>query len=227
MKSPFAKSILLIFAHPDDHVLAAGTILKYKSLGYFVHEVLLTKGEEGLVLGGKIGKNKTGEIRKQEYLTAKNFLQIDDFTFLNQRDGEVVYSHDDVLKITHLIRRLKPHIIISFAEMDLHPDHSQASKMALQAVKLANLSVDLWPNELRFRTPKYLQVFGYVQGRTDFLIDISDFKDKKEKLLKIYTSQKSHLMKDTIEVIDKRNGLVCGGVLEAFKIHPDWPMVEY
>lgn len=221
------KSILLIFAHPDDHLLVAGTILKCRQKGYKIYEVIFTSGQNGMINGEKKDIENTKKHRLKEYHLAAQKLGIEEFFNFNQTDGFLKYDEKYVLEVVHLIRKLKPEMVISFEERDLHPDHINVSKMALRAVQLANISVELAAGETRFRVPKFLQIFGYVPGEIDYMIDTSEFFHQKHEILKIYASQHNQKMIDTIEVTDKRNALISPATaLEGFKIHPSWPIIE-
>ena len=41
------KHIIVFSAHPDDHLICAGTLMYFIERGYTVHEVVATGGEKG------------------------------------------------------------------------------------------------------------------------------------------------------------------------------------
>ena len=179
--------ILAFGAHPDDIELScAGTILKHINLGMSVGAIDLTEGE--LSTRGTLDSRakETKEASRLMGLKFRHNLKIEDgFVDTNNRKHQ--------LEIIKFIRHYKPEIVLCNATHDRHPDHAQASELISKSCFLSGLIKlesdfngklqDSW-------RPK--QVIHYIQWESikpDFLIDISDFMEKKLEIVNAYESQ--------------------------------------
>ena len=97
------------------------------------------------------------------------------------------------MQIVKMIRKYQPAIIFANAIDDRHPDHAKAAKLVSDACFLSGLvkieTVSEGENQKPWR-PK--QVFHYIQWKhiePDFVVDISDFMDKKIEVCLAYKTQ--------------------------------------
>lgn len=217
-------ALLFIFAHPDDHLLAAGTLFHYKQKGYAIHEIVLTGGEEGSVNGEKIDAIITKSTRTSEYLAAVKFLKLDSAICYGLPDGNVSIAQKTVVALAHVIRSLKPDIVITHTSHDTHADHRVTQQIVLNAVELAAISVDLQQDEARWRVPNLWYVEGYLPIRAHLMIDVTESQEFKKELLSHYSSQLSYKLKAAMEVITVRHSITLPGeAYEAFEIEELWP----
>ncbi|HQD12172.1 MAG TPA: bacillithiol biosynthesis deacetylase BshB1 [Chitinophagales bacterium] len=173
--------ILLFAAHPDDVELAAsGTVLKHISLGYKVGIIDLTKGE--------LGTRGTATIRAQESEAASQILGIHVHENLGFRDGFFEVNEDHLLPVISAIRKYQPDIILANSISDRHPDHGRGGDLVARANFLSGLvKVDTGQPAWRAKA-----VYRYVQDNfvePDFVVDITDFMDKKLEAIKAFKSQ--------------------------------------
>lgn len=178
--------ILAFGAHPDDVELGAGgTIAKLISEGKNVAVIDLTKGE--------LGTRGTDETRKAEAADASKILGIADRKCLEMKDGFLQNSEEYQMKIVEMVRRYKPEIVFANAVDDRHPDHAKAAKLVSDACFLAGLikiETDYEGQKQEAWRPK--QIFHYIQWKNmkpDFVVDISDFMDKKIEACLAYKTQ--------------------------------------
>jgi N-acetylglucosamine malate deacetylase 1 len=179
--------ILVMAVHPDDAELGcSGTILKQIALGYKVGIVDFTRGE--------LGTRGSAEIRLQESDAATKILGLAARENLNFRDGFFKNDEEHQLKLAEVIRRYKPDVVLANAIDDRHPDHGRSSKLAVDACFLAGLRMiktfEKDGTEQKEWRPKFL--YHYIQDRyiePDFIIDVSDFWDKKEEAIRAFKSQ--------------------------------------
>ena len=140
------KTMLGIFAHPDDEVFAAGGVLaKYGSQG--MHTVLLcaTRGEVGEISDPALATPETlAEVRTAELEKAVAALGINELHFLGFRDSGMVGTPENedarslnkadaneaVGRIVRLLRQIKPTIVITHDPTGGygHPDHIAVCK---------------------------------------------------------------------------------------------------
>ena len=178
--------ILAIGAHPDDVELGCGgTILKLISEGKTVGIIDLTEGE--------LGTRGSRETRKKEAADAANILGISVRENLKLKDGFLNNSEEYQLKIVEKIRKYKPEIVLANAIDDRHPDHAKAAKLISDACFLAGLrKIETFENDEQQDVWRPKHIFHYIQWKNvepDFVVDISDFMDKKIEACLAYKTQ--------------------------------------
>lgn len=176
--------ILAIGVHPDDVELScAGTLMKHIDIGYKVAIMDLTQGE--------LGTRGTRETRMSEAADAASFMGVQERVNLKMRDGFFQNNEENQLKLISHIRRLQPEIILANAISDRHPDHGRAAKFVADTIFLSGLvkvkiegeTTDPW-------RPK--SFFHYIQDyyiTPDFVIDVSDYLDKKIEAIMQFKTQ--------------------------------------
>ena len=178
--------ILAFGAHPDDVELAAsGTILKHIALGKKVGVVDLTRGEKGTRGTANDRDLEAKESSKILGLNVRENLGFEDCFFEN--------NQENLLKVISVIRRFRPKIVLCNAVSDRHPDHSRASELVSRACYLSGLSKIETSfdnaNQQEFRPSA---VYHYIQDywlEPDFIVDISDFFDKKMEAILAFKTQ--------------------------------------
>jgi bacillithiol biosynthesis deacetylase BshB1 len=179
--------ILAIGVHPDDVELScSGTLLRHIAQGKTVGLLDLTRGE--------LGTRGSAELRDEEAANAAALMGAKFRKNLRMADGFFTYSRENLLKIIQVIRTHQPEIVLANALDDRHPDHGRAAKLVADACFYSGLVKipTIGPNgdaQERWR-PKAL--YHYIQDRNlepDFVVDISDFLEKKMELVKAFRSQ--------------------------------------
>lgn len=178
--------VLAIGAHPDDVELGCGgTLAKFISQGKKVAIVDLTEGE--------LGTRGTNETRAKEAKRASNILGVVVRENLGMKDGFLSNTEEYQMRIVKMVRKYQPEIIFANAIDDRHPDHAKAAKLVSDACFLSGLikieTVEAGENQPVWR-PKH--IFNYIQWKSikpDFVVDISDFMDKKIEACLAYETQ--------------------------------------
>lgn len=178
--------ILAFGAHPDDVELGcSGTLAKEISLGKKVAIVDLTQGE--------LGTRGSVEKRYQEAAKASEILGISARENLKFRDGFFINDEKHQLEVIKMIRKYQPDIVLCNAIDDRHIDHGKASKLVTDACFLSGLRMietELDRQKQQEHRPK--AVYHYIQWKNiepDFVVDISDFMQKKLEAVFAYDSQ--------------------------------------
>ena len=178
--------ILVFGAHPDDIELGcAGTIMSHLDLGYRVGVIDLTRGE--------LGTRGSAELRDKESEKASLLMGIKVRLNLGLKDGFFNNDEHTQLEIIKYIRKFKPKIVIANAKEDRHPDHGKASNLIKTCcflsgltkvqTKFKKINQEPWrPNNLFYYTQ-----FNNVEP--DFVVDISNYMNKKLDVVKCYSSQ--------------------------------------
>jgi len=178
--------ILVLSAHPDDaEISCGGTIAKHIASGKKVGVVDLTRGE--------LGTRGTAEIRDQEAATSSKVLGLTVRGNLGLRDGFFKNSEEDQLKVVEAIRKYQPEIVLTNAVHDRHPDHGRASDLVYESTFLSGLTKVETKSEGKLQSawrPK--AVYHFIQSlyiTPDFVVDVSDFWERKIEALRAFKSQ--------------------------------------
>ena len=179
--------ILAITAHPDDvELCCAGTLLAQIALGKKVGIVDLTRGE--------LGTRGTPEGRIQEGIDAARILGVEVRENAGLADGFFKNDEAHQKAVIPFIRKYRPEIVITNAIDDRHPDHGRGAALVAEASFYSGLRMiktfDEQGNEQQAWRPK--QVFHSIQDRyitPDFIVDITEFHDKKIQAIKAFKSQ--------------------------------------
>lgn len=144
------RTLVAIFAHPDDEAFGTGgTLAKYASEGVDVHLVIATRGEAGQIANPAVTPTRPMSLlREQELRRACECFGITQLHMLNYIDGQtaLVPPSEAVLQIVRLLRSLKPQVVISFGPEGIygHFDHLVVHRWSSAAVQLA-AQAGYWP----------------------------------------------------------------------------------
>ena len=137
------RSLLAVFAHPDDESLACGGLLAWcAQLGVHVSLFCATHGEHGPESdGGRVVPSRPArlrEIRARELRAASRVLGVANLLLLDYEDGMLPWADGEQLEtdIRDAIRQLRPDVVITFGEDGLywHPDHIAVHERTTAAV---------------------------------------------------------------------------------------------
>jgi N-acetyl-1-D-myo-inositol-2-amino-2-deoxy-alpha-D-glucopyranoside deacetylase len=148
------KTLVAIFAHPDDESFGiGGTLAKYSREAANTYYVCATRGESGTVDAEELqGHNTIGELRTSELECASKELGLQRVEYLNYRDSGMLGSEDNrhanslfaaamdevAQRIIQQIQMLKPDVIITHDQFGGygHPDHIKLHQATLRAYEL-------------------------------------------------------------------------------------------
>ncbi|MBW3468255.1 bacillithiol biosynthesis deacetylase BshB1 [Arthrospiribacter ruber] len=178
--------ILVIAAHPDDSELAcSGTIASHIDQGYKVGVLDLTKGE--------MGTRGTPEGRILEARNAAEVLGLSIRENLGFKDVFFKDDYDHQIQLVKYLRKYKPEIVLANAVSDRHPDHGKGGALATKSCFMSGLikiQTD-WNGEIQEPwRPRF--VYHYIQNnyiKPDFVVDVTDYWDKKMNSIKAFKSQ--------------------------------------
>ncbi|MEN3014447.1 MAG: bacillithiol biosynthesis deacetylase BshB1 [bacterium] len=174
---------LCIGAHPDDCEIAmGGTIAKMVSQGYKVMILDLTNGEPT--------PKGTPEKRIKEAKKAAEILGVNRIT-LDLKNRFLSDGIEARFKVANVIRKYKPEIIFCHLELDAHPDHVQAFNISYASrfySKLTKIPLEgeSWYPQRIFR---FFSNHLRINLTPSFVVDISQYIDKKIEACKAYESQ--------------------------------------
>jgi N-acetylglucosamine malate deacetylase 1 len=173
---------LLAFGpHPDDlEIGLGGTLAKHAALGHSVGLCDLTRGE--------MASNGTPEERVKEAERACKVLGAAWRENLALPDRAIGATPDHIRRVVELIRRVRPRAVAIPHWQDRHPDHEAAARVLREAVFNAKLrrydaGGDPWQPEW------VCHYFINDAGPASFVVDVSDYYEKKRQALACYESQ--------------------------------------
>jgi N-acetylglucosamine malate deacetylase 1 len=175
--------ILAFGAHADDvEIGMGGSIAKWVQEGKKVVICDLTKAE--------LSSNGTVESRLVEAKKAAEILGVLDRITLNIPDRGVYKNEDNIRSIVEVIRTYRPSIVFAPFFEDRHPDHANCSYLVEEAFFSSGIRKYKTDNDIEVYKPKNLYHY-MINGfhHPDFVVDVSEFIDKKIESLYAYKSQ--------------------------------------
>lgn len=199
------RSLLAVFAHPDDESFSSGgTLAHYAAEGVRVVLVCATRGEVGGIADPSLATPETlGQVREAELRCAAQALGIAEVIFLSYRDSGMAGAPENedprafinapaeevVARLVGIIRRLRPQVIITFEPGGGygHPDHIAVHRHTVAAFHAAGDPARYpdqgapWQPARLFYTAIPRSFFVEMRKRLEALgIDTSEF-DRFEK----------------------------------------------
>lgn len=193
------KSVLAIFAHPDDiEFVAAGTMLLLSEAGYDLHYFNLCSGNCGSM---NLSSSQTSALREEE---ARKAAEIIGATFHPSivDDLELIYNVENLRKVAAVVRQAEPSIVLTHSPEDYMEDHMNASRLAVTAAfarGMPNFFTDPVAGEMEGEVALYHamphQLIDQLRKPIvpDFLIDTGSVHPGKRKALAAHASQKEWL----------------------------------
>lgn len=173
--------ILIFGAHADDAEIGmGGTIAKHTAAGLKVGICDLTRAE--------MSSNGNVEIRTSEAEAASAILGLTVRTNLGLPDRGLYITPDHVEAVTAEIRRHAPTLVFAPYWEDRHPDHIMCSKIVEEAVFNAKLR-RFMPEMPAVQVQDLYFYFINDIGKTDLIVDVTDYYEVKEQALLSYKSQ--------------------------------------
>jgi LmbE family N-acetylglucosaminyl deacetylase len=216
------KRILFFSPHPDDHMSAAGTILKLRQKGYEYYEVLFADGETGGSIGKiEVDQAELREVRSKEFDAAAAILGTKEYFKLHIPNNGIAYSRELFFELIKIVRTVRPDIAILPHPKDYHRDHREVSEIVSDVLLRSDNSFALHLGD-KFRVPVCLYYQGSTRlDRLNLFVDTSEQFDTVQQLELVYTSQVTDRMRQLSESLPHLMGYyVRAQYAEAFEIPP-------
>jgi N-acetylglucosamine malate deacetylase 1 len=189
MKLDFStERVLAVVAHPDDaELLCAGTLARARADGAAIGIAVLCQGDKGQP--EKPIRNLAA-VRRREVSAAAQLLGADLF-YADVPDGMLADDHATRMKVTELLRRFRPSLVLAHAPGDYHPDHRAASALAEAATWFCASAGRKTRSRPLTSAPELwwmdtISMNGFEPG---FYVDITAFLPLKEQMLACHRSQ--------------------------------------
>lgn len=174
--------VLAIGAHPDDvELVCGGTLIRSADQGYRTGVIDLT--------GGEMGSRGSAELRAREAERAAEVLGLAVRLNAGLPDAGLANGPRERERLTDLIRRLAPRVVILPFPRGRHPDHRIAAQLGRDASFLAGLRRygDREPH--RPHKILYAMTFREEAIKPTFVVDIEAQFARKMEAIRCYASQ--------------------------------------
>lgn len=215
---------IAIAAHPDDiEFFMAGTLLRLAAAGYETHYLNLADGCCG---SSVTDRAETARIRLHEAQTAAAALGA---TFHPPlcHDLEIFYDRPTLARLTAIIRRVQPAIVLTHAPSDYMEDHMNTARLAVSAAfcrGMPNFPTDPPTPAMAAKTTLYhAQPYSHRDPlgqlvRPGLFVDTTDLLERKVAALACHASQKRWLDEsqghdsylETLRRLDRECGALSG-----------------
>jgi len=177
----FRADVLAIAAHRDDvEQTCGGTLLRMAARGLRTAILDLTQGEAGT--------RGTADERAREAEEAARILGVGWRQALTVPDGAIENTLENRVAIVHVLRRLRPRVVILPYWQARHPDHAVTGTLGYDACFLAGIKkVDTGTDP--HRPFKIVYASLYADVRPSFVVDITPFIEQRHLALMAYRSQ--------------------------------------
>ena len=196
------RSLLGVFAHPDDETSCSAALMKrYAAEGVDIHVITATRGEMGALgtNGVVIKREDLPKVREAEQRRVFEHLGVvNPPIYLDYRDQEVGDADPEevVQKVLDVMKRVQPDVVLAFGPTGLsnHPDHIAMHHAATTAFERyrnetgADARLYYWA-----LTPQVVEDFELgidgIEVEANVIVDGSHTWDSKIHCLRLYSSQ--------------------------------------
>lgn len=226
-------NILAIGAHPDDlEILCGGTLAKYAAAGSSVTMVTVANGDLGTV---DLDRETISGIRKKEAEAAAAVIGAR-YECLGVSDVEVVPDLETRWKLTALIRRVRPDLILAHSPDDYMHDHRNASWLAVDAsfdATIPNMKTDQ-PHIGDLLPVMFMDTVAGIGFEPTEYVDITEQFETKRRMLACHESQAAWIaahdkadLSSVMEVHSRFRGIQAGvRYAEGFRPYQVWGRIR-
>lgn len=143
------RTLLVVLAHPDDELSAAGTMAAQRARGDRVVLVWLSRGEMTQAFG-PLAPDEVAARREAQGAEAARILDVE-HRFLDFADTRIEATPDAARRVARVLARERPDGILTWGDSWLrgprHPDHQACGVIVRDAITLARIAKVVEPLE--------------------------------------------------------------------------------
>lgn len=181
---PVELDVLVVAAHPDDaEISVGGTLLRLADAGARIGILDVTRGE--------MGTRGTREDRDAERERASELLGLAYRGNLELPDGRVEVTVEARERLAHLLRELRPGLVIGHTEDDPHPDHVASGRLLREAWYVSGLKqlAKETGGPAAQRPAQHLRFLSHTPFTPSLVVDIEPVWERKREVVRAYASQ--------------------------------------
>jgi len=195
--------ILALHAHPDDvEFQCAGTLVLLGEAGCHVTIATMTPGDCG---SAEHDAEAIAAIRREEARASASLIGAD-YRCLEFRDLAIFNDDESRRRVTELLRRTRPDVILTAPPIDYIADHEMTSLLvrdACFAASCPNYATRQWEPAPPLQKIPHLYFVDPLEGRdrdgrplsVDLIIDVSRVFARKRAMLACHASQRNWLLR--------------------------------
>lgn len=194
---PSGKTILCVFAHPDDESFGPGGTIAALSRRNTVFVLCVTDGNDA----GR--PEQLAAVRREELIRATRILGVESVHFLGYPDGSLSNNsyHRVARDIERFIHDLQPHILLTFEHTGIsgHLDHIALSMITSYVFLRSDIPEEVWfyaePEDLVSRMKDYFIYFpvGIDRKSADLEVDVTEVWETKVRAMHEHQTQKKDI----------------------------------
>lgn len=237
---PSPRKILYIHAHPDDaEIISGGTLILLAESGHKLTIVSMTPGDCGST---EYPPDEIASLRRREGASAAEMIGAE-YICAEFRDLAVFNDDPSRRRVTELLRRIRPEIVITASPADYHCDHEATSLLVRDACFAApapNYQTGISDPAPALAAIPHLYFADSVGGVTrfginiepDFFVNVKSVLQKKRDLVAKHATQRNWLKRqhgiddylDTMEQWTRARGAAASlECAEGFRRYPGHP----
>ncbi|MFV2016374.1 MAG: PIG-L deacetylase family protein [Candidatus Heimdallarchaeota archaeon] len=179
------KTILSLFAHPDDELGAIGTLANHAERGDRVIMAWTTCGELTTLFPDlSIEDVKRERIRHGEEI--RRIVGAEKVNFLDLGDGFIENTRDQRIAVAKMYANEKPDVVISWGLHNNHSDHRNTGYLAVEAVKFARINRIMQTDEPHRKNVILLQYYEQESHHPVKYVDVSDTIEQAKAAANFY-----------------------------------------
>jgi LmbE family N-acetylglucosaminyl deacetylase len=194
------KSLLAVFAHPDDETFrCGGTLALLAQRGVRVHVLTATRGQAGSCGDPLLcSRDELPTVRERELQGACAALGIEPPRLLDYQDGQLAEADRETIsaEILAVVDQVQPQVMLTFGPDGLsgHPDHIAIGQLAVEAFQRAEDVAALYtvavPQSLA-TTLGMKQVRAVADETIALTVDVSRVWEQKVSAIHCHATQLS------------------------------------
>jgi LmbE family N-acetylglucosaminyl deacetylase len=182
------ETILVVVAHNDDHIIAAGgTLAKYAEEGKRVRTVIFSYGESS---HPHLKPGVIKERRYKESIESDKIMGGSGVVYLGLTEGKFLEQYRKRRlkdKLAYLIKRQKPSKIFTLGPDDAHPDHNAVYRIMSELIEDGTIECDVYAFEV------WYAVKMRKRNVPKLVVDVTDTYETKVKAMRAHKSQFQHI----------------------------------
>jgi LmbE family N-acetylglucosaminyl deacetylase len=182
------ETLLVVLAHVDDELGAAGTILAQRARGDRVVVLYLTKGESTEAFG-PLPPREVAARRQEMAKGAASILGVE-HRFLDFPDGGVEVTPENTRAVARVLSEVQPTGLLTWGEAWVkgmrHPDHRATGRLAVDAVTVARIAKLVAPSAPYREACPVFSLRGVHSTLPSVAIDVADYRSGIFELADFY-----------------------------------------
>ncbi|MHA2252483.1 MAG: PIG-L deacetylase family protein [Candidatus Kariarchaeaceae archaeon] len=179
------KTVIALFAHPDDELGAIGTLANHAERGDRVIMAWTTSGELTTHLAD-LSPEDTKKERVRHGDEIVNIVGGEKAIFLDLGDGYIENTREQRIAVAKMYVEEKPDAVITWGFSSNHSDHKNTGIMALEAIKFARVNHLVGLEENHRKNVVFLQYYEKESVNPIRYVDVTDTIEQAKAAANFY-----------------------------------------